>query len=279
MDSNKSLMAFIGLAAMGLVTLTVIFGSWFTVDQGNRGVKLRNGAVVGVVEPGLGFKMPMFETVVDMDVRTQKVEFKELAVYSKDIQTALVRATVNYHVNPAKVSDIYSSYGTGYRDSILVPLVYPAVKNTFGQFTAAEIVAQREKVGADIFSALSTSTQNVGMIIDSVQIENVDFSEAFDKANEARALAETGVLTQRQENERVKVLAEQIKTNADAEAYKIRTEADAMAFSIQKQGEAIRNNPALIEKITAERWDGKQCTSFCGMDAKSGASFLIDARK
>ena len=36
----------------------VLMSSWYTIDQGERGVILRNGAVVGTAEPGLNFKAP-----------------------------------------------------------------------------------------------------------------------------------------------------------------------------------------------------------------------------
>ena len=34
-----------------IITLTVVFGSWYTIDQGERGVLLRNGALVGTAQP------------------------------------------------------------------------------------------------------------------------------------------------------------------------------------------------------------------------------------
>ncbi|HEX4861387.1 MAG TPA: SPFH domain-containing protein, partial [Rhizomicrobium sp.] len=54
------------LVLVGLIILLVAVlgsGSWYTVDQGERGVLLTNGALSGVVEPGLHFKMPFFQTV------------------------------------------------------------------------------------------------------------------------------------------------------------------------------------------------------------------------
>jgi hypothetical protein len=36
----------------GLVLLSIVFGSWYTIDQTQRGVLLRNGAFVEVVQPG-----------------------------------------------------------------------------------------------------------------------------------------------------------------------------------------------------------------------------------
>ena len=61
-----------GIAALvGIVALTVVGGSWYTVGEGYRGVALRNGAVVGTSEPGLGFKMPIIDSVVDISVQSQ----------------------------------------------------------------------------------------------------------------------------------------------------------------------------------------------------------------
>ena len=59
---------FAGVAAtvFSLVGLTVLGGSWYTVDSGYRGVQTRNGAVTGVAEPGLGFKMPLIDKVIDI---------------------------------------------------------------------------------------------------------------------------------------------------------------------------------------------------------------------
>ena len=34
----------------GLVVLAVVLGSWYTVDQTERGVLLRNGAVIGTAQ-------------------------------------------------------------------------------------------------------------------------------------------------------------------------------------------------------------------------------------
>ena len=53
----------VGAAIAGLVVLIAILGSWYTVDQTERGVLLRNGAVIGTAQPGLGFKVPLIDGV------------------------------------------------------------------------------------------------------------------------------------------------------------------------------------------------------------------------
>ena len=57
-------------AIAGVIVLLLVLGSWYTVDQTERGVLLRNGAVVGTAQPGLGFKMPVMDSVEKISVRT-----------------------------------------------------------------------------------------------------------------------------------------------------------------------------------------------------------------
>lgn len=52
MNTNR-IVAGLGLGALVLLALGAVFGSFYTVDQGDRAVLLRNGAVVGVEQPGL----------------------------------------------------------------------------------------------------------------------------------------------------------------------------------------------------------------------------------
>ena len=53
-----------GVVFVVFAALTIFFGSWYQIDQGERGVHLRNGAVIGSSEPGLGFKLPIFDSII-----------------------------------------------------------------------------------------------------------------------------------------------------------------------------------------------------------------------
>jgi regulator of protease activity HflC (stomatin/prohibitin superfamily) len=68
---------------VGLTALTVLGGSWYTVGEGYRGVALRNGAVIGTSEPGLGFKMPIIDSVVDISVQSQARQYENMLSYSR----------------------------------------------------------------------------------------------------------------------------------------------------------------------------------------------------
>lgn len=54
--TNRNIAFGICVAIAALFGFAIILGSWYTIDQTQRGVILRNGAVVGTAQPGLGFK-------------------------------------------------------------------------------------------------------------------------------------------------------------------------------------------------------------------------------
>jgi len=257
-----------GSVVAGIVALTILGGSWYTVDEGYRGVALRNGAVIGTAEPGLGFKMPIIDSVVDISVQSQARMYEDVLAYSRDQQTAGLKISVNYRFSADQVETIYREYGgeEGVLSRLLDRQVLEEVKNVFGKFNAATAIQERERLAAEVQMSIQSAV--VGpILVESVQIENIDFSDAYEQSIEARMLAEVEVQKVRQNAEREKVQAEikviQAQADADsrvaqatAEAEAITLTGDAEASAIRARGAALRDNPALIELVQAERWNG-----------------------
>lgn len=260
-------------AFVGVVGITVVGGSWYTVDQGERGVMLRNGAITGVADPGLGFKMPIVDRVVDIDVRSQAKLYENILAYSRDQQTAGLDVSVNFRVPADQVAVVYENYGSvaALSSRLLDRQVMDLTKNVFGQFNAVTAIQDRTRLVADVQMAIQESV--IGpIIIESVQIENIDFSDAYENSIEQRMLAEVEVQKVRQNAEREKVQAE-IKViqaeatakariaQATAEAEAIMLTGNAEAEAIKARGDALNENPNLIGLVQAERWDGKLPTT------------------
>lgn len=255
-------------ALVGIVALTVVGGSWYTVGEGYRGVALRNGAVIGTAEPGLGFKMPIIDSVVDISIQSQAQMYENVLVYSRDQQTAGLALSVNYRFSADQVETIYREYGgeSGVISRLLDRQVLEEVKNVFGKFNAVTAIQERERLAAEVQMAIQTAV--IGpIIVESVQIENIDFSDAYENSIEQRMLAEVEVQRVQQNAEREKVTAEitviQAQAEADAqlarataEAEATRIRGDAEASAIRARGEALRDNPSLIDLVQAERWNG-----------------------
>jgi regulator of protease activity HflC (stomatin/prohibitin superfamily) len=249
--------------------LIIAFSSWYTVDQGERAVILRNGAAIGTAEPGLHFKFPIIDRVVFISMQSMKVEFDRMSSYSKDQQPAEIKLSVNFHVLPSSTQDIYSTYGSveGLVDRVLRPKVNDSTKEVFGQFTAVSVIQDRAKFGTDVYQSV-VDVAGKYLIIESIQIENIDFSNAYEQSIEQRMLAEVEVQKVRQNWEKEKVSADITRTKAQAEAdarlaqataqaKAIEMTGQAEASAIQAKGAALRDNPALVALIQAEKWDGK----------------------
>jgi regulator of protease activity HflC (stomatin/prohibitin superfamily) len=263
MSQAKVIMGVGGAVVAGLIALTVVGGSFYTVDQGERGVILRNGAVVGTAEPGLGFKLPIVDSIREINVQTQARVYEKVMVYSRDQQNANLQVSVNYRLATDQVEKIYSEFGG--QDGIVTRLldrqVPEEVKNVFGRFNAVTAIQERARLGMEIQDAIQKASNNTMMIVESVQVENIDFSDAYEKSIEQRMLAEVEVQKVQQNAEREKVQAEILVIQAKAQADAVKLQGDAEAHAINARGRALRDNPALIELVQAEKWDGKLPTT------------------
>ena len=256
------------LAIPALFALTLVFGSWYTIDQGERGVHLRNGAVVGSAEPGLGFKVPIIDTVKKISIQNLTVQYNAVQAYSKDQQTAVIRVSVSFHVPPADVIALYSEYGNmeGLTSRLVDRQVPTQVENVFGQYTAISAVQSRVLFVQDVTNAIRKSIKGP-IVIDGVQIENIDFSDAYEKSIELRMQAEVLVQTEKQNLEKEKVNAEiavtQARGQADSSLARARADAESTRIKGEAEGDAIKakaqalaQNVNLIELTKAERWNG-----------------------
>lgn len=94
-----------------LAILSVVLGSWYTIDEGERGVVLRYGAVAGVAQPGLGFKIPVIDPIVRISVQSKAAIYDSMEAYSRDQQPATMNLSVNYRIPPDRVEEVYATYG------------------------------------------------------------------------------------------------------------------------------------------------------------------------
>jgi regulator of protease activity HflC (stomatin/prohibitin superfamily) len=251
---------------LAIIALILIFGSFGVVDAGERGVKTRLGNVVGIVEPGLYFKMPFIEAVRTMSVRTQSVIYERenpLASASSDLQDVSIASVTNYHVDPTKVVELYVQYKTlaAFEESVIRPAVRDTVKATASQYSAADLVTKRPEFASAVAAKLNERLSDTYVIVEQSNITDLQFSESFSAAIEAKVTAVQQAEAAKNQLETVKYEAQQTIEKAKAEAESIRIQTAA----INSQGGAN-----YVEKIIADKWNGQGCTSYCGLEASTG---------
>ncbi len=108
---------------------------------------------------------------------------------------------------------------------------------------------------------------NPELVLESVQIENIDFSQQYVASIEARMQAEIDVQKIQQQYQQQEVRAKITVVNAQAEAdarlatakadaQSIQLRGDAEAQAIKARGDALKQNPDLVSLTAAERWNG-----------------------
>lgn len=277
MKESFSFGRILGISLLVFVVLILIctaFGSFYTIDQGERGIKLRYGAVVSVSEPGFHFKWPFVDDVKLISVRTETMHYQNMSAYSRDQQPAKIIASVTYRVPDSEVGTLYNQYQTvdAFVNRVINRQVPTQIENVFGQFNAITAVQDRARLIKELTDSVKASMKNDPIIIDSVQVENIIFSEAYEKSVESRMQAEVEVQTEKQKLDKEQINAQIVvarakgvadsrlaEARAEAEATRIRGQAEADA--IKARAAALAQNENLIELTKAERWDGKLPTT------------------
>jgi len=245
----------------GLVAIYALFASWYIVDQGERAVVLRLGATVGEAGPGPHFKVPWVDTVRLITVQNQNKRYTNLEAYSADQQPANLTVSVTYVVSNA--SAIYEQYGD--LEVAVARLIDPrltaGIKTIFGQYDAVRAIQERAALNDDFSSAVTSAISGSPVTIISVQIENIDFSDAYEQSVEQRMLAQVEIQRREQNLRTTEVEAQIARTRAEGEASAIRLRGEAEGAAIRARAEALRSNADLVQLQAVEKWDGKLPTT------------------
>lgn len=231
----------IGGAASVLAAVLVVMSCVVSIPTGYTGIVTTFGRVEDrTLDAGLSFIAP-WQGVVKMDNRVQ--EFSEdLMCFSSDIQEVSASVTVGYRINQNAAMNLYKEVGKNYKDIIILPKMREVVKTGLAKYTANELIESRAQAVNEITETLATELSNYNIELDYISLINIDFTDTFTDAVEAKAKAE-------QDKERAQTEAEQKVIEAEAKAKEQQIAADTELYAAQKAAEA---NQALTSSITPE---------------------------
>jgi regulator of protease activity HflC (stomatin/prohibitin superfamily) len=207
-----------GGVLIGLILLILIVNPFYMVSAGERAIVLEFGKPQPLaVAEGLHLRIPIYQTIVKMDTRTQKYE-AELSAASKDLQTVSTKIAINYRVNPESVVELYKTVGIDYASKIIQPIEQEANKAMTARYTAEELITKREEVRDGMKALLVERLIARGIKVEELSIVNFDFSASFNSAIEAKVTAEQQALKAQRDLERVKFESQQQLAVKEAEA-------------------------------------------------------------
>jgi prohibitin 2 len=234
------------IAVIAVVVIAAAASCFTVVQAGHTGVVMTFGAVNdNVLSEGIHFKVPFVQSVVQMDNRTQKIETEGTAS-SKDLQIISYVVAVNYHVENSASAELYKSVGSNYSNIVIAPAIQESIKSVTAQFTAEQLITERQTVSDKIKEALSDKISKYGISVEIFNIVNFDFSEEFNAAVEAKQTAQQNALKAEQDLARIEVEAKQKITQAEAEAE-----------SINLIQQALSQSPDYVEYVKWNKWNGE----------------------
>lgn len=229
-----------------VVALCILIACFYTVDPGHRGVMVTLGRVEQKsYMNGVGLKWPFISSMIEMDVRTQKMTAKT-ATYTSDVQTAELEYTFTYDLNPANVFILYEQIGLDYEAKKIVPVLADVMKDVIGRWQAQDLVSNRDKARMDIVKSLNERLDKRFFQNITFQFINIDYSDKFEGAIEDKVIAE-------QKAQEAVNTTKRIQEEAQQKVITAKAEAEAMEIKSQ----ALAKNKGLTEYEAVLKWDGK----------------------
>ena len=224
----------------------ILFRPFVIVNAGERGVVMHFGKVQNqVLDEGIHPIMPVLTSVKKLNVRVQKNDINARAA-SKDLQDVTTEVAINWHIDPAQVNTVYQRIGSN--DQIVSGIITPAVSEVLKAATAKknveEILTKRTELKGEIDEQLKKRLAAYGLLVDDVSLVNFGFSPEFNKAIEAKQIAE-------QEAKQAEFTA--LRAKQDAEAAVNRAKGQAEAQRLQR----LTLTPELLQQQAIENWDGR----------------------
>lgn len=245
-DSSRKPLRWTLLGILVFFLLLTLFSSFYTVKSTERGVLSTFGKIHDkAVLDGLHIKIPFIQSVQKVNVQQKKFDGTENS-YTRDVQTSEVTYTINYDLVTENVSLLIKKVGNDYHTRIVEPYIRSAVKSSFGNFNATQIVENRDKVRAEIETKLRNTLDNRYFTNIHFQLVNIDFDDEFETAIKEKQVAEQNALKAKNVTIQIEEQAKQTKIKAEAEAEAIRIKANA-----------LEKNPKLVEYEAVQKWDGK----------------------
>src|SRR5512138_511872 len=232
-----------GIVVLILLFLVAIVGysSLFTVQQTQQALVVRLGRPVDVVsQPGLNFKAPFIDSVINIDKRILDLENPSQEVIASDQKRLVVDAFARYRIKNAL--RFYQSVGSIQAANLqLTTLLNAALRRVLGEVTFITVVRDdREKLMGRIRELLDREADGYGIQVVDVRIRRADLPDANSQA-----------VYQRMRTERQREAAEfraqggqkaqEIRSKADREATVIVAEANSTAEQVRGTGDAERN--------------------------------------
>jgi regulator of protease activity HflC (stomatin/prohibitin superfamily) len=253
-----------GLIITVIIVGIIAMGSFTQIEYGHVGLYKTFGKLNSeVLSPGIHFKIPFIQSVIQVNTQVTKAE-TDTTASSKDLQPVSTHVAVNYSVNKESAYNLMNNIGGSFDTIIINPAVQEIVKEVTARYQAEDLIAKRDVVAGEISELLTARLAKYDLIVNEINIVDFKFSDAFNQSIEAKQVAQQQALKASNDLKRVEIEAKQKIAQAQAEAESLKLKKQEVT------PELIQLKQIEVQEQALEKWDGKLPT------VTGGATPFID---
>ena len=164
----------------------ILWNSVKVLREYERGVVFTLGRFTSVKGPGLVLVYPFIQQMVRVDLRTIVLDVPTQDVISRDNVSVQVSAVIYFRVVDPERAIIQIEN----RVDATSQLAQTTLRSVLGRHDLDDMLAERDKLNADIQEILDSATEAWGIKVTNVEIKHVDLNESMIRAIAAQAEAE-----------------------------------------------------------------------------------------
>ena len=207
------------------------------IPEGERGIVTRFGRLIKddnnitrIYEPGLHFKMPMFDRVNTLDARIQTMDDQSDRFVTSEKKDVIIDSYVKWKIKD--FGQFYLATGGGNiltAESLLQRRVSDGLRAEIGNKTVKEIVSEkREQVMATVLLDSQEGTGDLGIEVIDLRIKKINLPEEISESIYRRMRAEREAVARKLRSQG-REKAEVIRAQSELEVATIIAEADKTA--------------------------------------------------
>jgi regulator of protease activity HflC (stomatin/prohibitin superfamily) len=174
-----------GIVVVILIAFLLI-SSVKILKEYERGVMFTLGRFTGILGPGVIWVWPFVQQMTKVDLRVIVLNVPKQDVITRDNVSVKVNAVVYFRiVDPGKaIIQVANPF------EATSQVAQTTLRSVLGQHEMDDLLAQREKLNADVQNILDQNTEAWGIKVSNVEIKDVDLDESMIRAMAKQAEAE-----------------------------------------------------------------------------------------
>ena len=169
-----------------IIVILIFLSSLKQINEYERGIKFTLGKYSKIMNPGINFVMPIFQSYKKIDIRTKVVDVPNQEAITKDNVSIGINAVVYYKIFDAAKA-ILEVENFHYAVS---QLAQTTMRNTVGTVTLDELLTEREKISNTIQKIVDEASDPWGVKVENVELKDISLPEEMKRVIARAAEAE-----------------------------------------------------------------------------------------